>query len=100
MKILHCPLNGPRNITEFSYGGELRQMPDPSRCTKAEWVNYVFYNENPAGIVIEWWHHDSTAYWFLAERDTVTDKIIRTFPSSDVFKDRVDFSNPTDTEQE
>ena len=22
MKTLNCPLNGPRNITEFAYGGE------------------------------------------------------------------------------
>jgi sarcosine oxidase delta subunit len=32
MKIMPCPLNGPRNISEFSYGGELRQMPAPTRA--------------------------------------------------------------------
>ena len=29
MKIINCPLNGPRNISEFTYGGEFKPMPDP-----------------------------------------------------------------------
>ncbi|MQT72472.1 sarcosine oxidase subunit delta, partial [Pseudomonas sp. FSL R10-0071] len=24
MKIMMCPLNGPRNISEFTYGGEFK----------------------------------------------------------------------------
>ncbi len=28
MKILTCPLNGPRNIAEFVYGGEVTAMPE------------------------------------------------------------------------
>lgn len=27
MKIMICPLNGPRNISEFTYGGEFKPMP-------------------------------------------------------------------------
>ena len=30
MKILTCPINGPRNISEFVWGGELKSMPDPA----------------------------------------------------------------------
>ena len=85
MKILNCPLNGPRNISEFSYGGEFHSMPDPARCESREWVEHVFFNENKAGVVTEWWYHKATSYWFLAERNTVTDEIVRTFPASDVF---------------
>ncbi len=29
MKLMHCPLNGPRNISEFVCGGEVREEPDP-----------------------------------------------------------------------
>ena len=29
MKILTCPLNGPRNIDEFQYLGPVRPAPDP-----------------------------------------------------------------------
>ena len=35
MKIMICPLNGPRNISEFTYGGELKPMPDPVNCSDA-----------------------------------------------------------------
>ncbi|MDA8879001.1 sarcosine oxidase subunit delta, partial [Porticoccaceae bacterium] len=28
MKLLPCPLNGLRNISEFTYGGEYHPMPD------------------------------------------------------------------------
>ncbi|MCU0870474.1 MAG: sarcosine oxidase subunit delta, partial [Burkholderiales bacterium] len=29
MKLLTCPVNGPRPVAEFVYGGEVRPMPDP-----------------------------------------------------------------------
>ncbi len=85
MKILNCPLNGPRNITEFTYGGEFHHMPDPNAASAKEWAEYVFFHNNLAGVVTEWWCHTATSYWFLAERNTITDEIIRTFPPSDVF---------------
>ncbi len=91
MKIMPCPLNGPRNISEFTYGGELRPMPDPAACSDAEWADYVFNCENRAGVVIEWWMHTPSSYWFLAERHTVTDEIIRTFDPKELFPQRLDF---------
>ncbi len=94
MKILTCPLNGPRSIAEFAYGGEVREMPDPNACSDAEWVDHVLMENNTAGIVREWWCHVATAYWFIAERDTVTDEILRTYPAGEVFEDRVDFAGP------
>ena len=42
MKIMVCPLNGPRPVSEFAYGGEVRQSPDPDTCSDAEWSGYVF----------------------------------------------------------
>ena len=98
MKILNCPLNGPRNIAEFSYGGEFHRMPDPSNCESRPWAEYVFFHDNKAGIVTEWWYHNATSYWFLAERNTITDEIVRTFPTSDIFSERVDFGVDTNTE--
>lgn len=49
MKIMMCPLNGPRNISEFTYGGEFKPMPDPVTCSDAEWADYVFNTDNLAG---------------------------------------------------
>ncbi len=40
----------------------------------------------------EWWCHVPTSFWFIAERNTVTDEIIRTYPASEVFNKRVDFA--------
>ena len=48
MKIMPCPLNGPRNINEFTYGGEFKQMPDPTTCSDTEWADYVFNSDNAA----------------------------------------------------
>lgn len=92
MKIMPCPLNGPRNISEFTYGGEFKQMPDPATCSDAEWADYVFNCDNRAGVVTEWWMHNASSYWFLAERHTVTDEIIRTFDPKEIFTQRIDFA--------
>ncbi|WP_207869084.1 sarcosine oxidase subunit delta [Pseudomonas sp. 51_B] len=92
MKILTCPLNGPRNISEFTYGGEYKAMPDPASCTDAQWADYVFNSANLAGVVVEWWLHNASSYWFLAERHTVTDQVLRTFDPQTLFDRRVDFA--------
>ncbi len=94
MKLIDCPLNGPRNAQEFVCGGEVQPMPDPGACSDAAWVDYVFLENNTAGVVREWWCHVPTAFWFIAERDTVADIFIRTYPASEVFRDRVDFAIP------
>ncbi len=79
MKTLNCPLNGRRNITEFVYGGEYHMRPDANNASSTEWAEYVFFDRNPAGEVIEWWFHSPSAYWFLAKRNTVTDEVLATF---------------------
>jgi sarcosine oxidase, subunit delta len=90
MKIMHCPLNGPRNISEFIYGGELKTMPDPTTCSDREWANYVFYHDNQPGVVTEWWLHAASSYWFLAERNVLTDEVLRTFDPAEHFSQRID----------
>ena len=91
MKIMNCPLNGPRNISEFICFGEVTQMPNPQELNDEEWADYMWMSNNTAGVVHEWWCHSATSYWFIAERNTVTDEILKTYPASDVFKERVDF---------
>ena len=85
MKVMNCPLNGPRNISEFAYGGEVVTQPDPAQASDEEWAEFVFMEGNRAGVVREWWLHVPTAYWFIAERDTVRDRIVRTYPASEAF---------------
>ena len=95
MKLLTCPLNGPRNISEFTYGGEYHPMPDPRKTDARQWAEYVFFHDNAAGIVTEWWCHTASAFWFLAQRNTITDEVIRTFEASEIFQQRIDFTNPS-----
>lgn len=91
MKIMPCPLNGPRNIAEFVCGGEVVHEPDPKTADTNAWADYLFLHENIAGVVREWWFHVPTSYWFIAERDTRTDEILRTYPSSELFVGRKDY---------
>ena len=91
MKIMPCPLNGPRNIQEFICAGPVEPHPDPNRCSDEEWTEFVWMEENVAGVVREWWCHVATAYWFIAERNTVTDEILATYPADRVFSERVTF---------
>ena len=79
MKILRCPINGPRPIQEFTWGGEYRPMPDPDQASDAEWAGYVFHRSGGPGVKLEWWCHTASGVWFLAERDTMKDEIVRTF---------------------
>jgi sarcosine oxidase subunit delta len=79
LKLLNCPINGPRPLSEFVYGGEVRAMPDPERCTDAEWADYVFNRSGIAGRKKEWWYHAPSATWFVAERDVADDTVVRTY---------------------
>ena len=42
MKVLTCPVNGPRPLEEFFFGGEVREMPDPAVAGDEEWADYVW----------------------------------------------------------
>lgn len=94
MKQLLCPLNGLRNIQEFSHGGEVLEQPNPNTCTDEEWAEFLFLETNKAGVVREWWCHIATSYWFIAERDTVKDKVLTTYDPSELFKERIEFHKP------
>ena len=79
MKLMTCPINGRRAISEFAYGGELRQMPDPAQGSDEVWADYVFNRSGVPGVKKEWWCHTPSGVWFIAERDTATDTILRTY---------------------
>jgi sarcosine oxidase subunit delta len=81
MKLLNCPLNGLRNISEFACLGEVKDAPQ--NADPAAWADYVFLERNPAGPIREWWIHTATNYVFLVDRDTRTDEILATYPIGD-----------------
>jgi sarcosine oxidase, subunit delta len=79
MKRLTCPVNGPRAISEFAYGGEVRPMPDPAAASDADWAKYVYHRSGVPGVKREWWCHTPSNTWFIAERDTEKDHVLRTW---------------------
>lgn len=79
MKIMTCPINGSRPMSEFVCGGEMRPMPDPQTTNDATWADYVFNRNGAPGIKKEWWCHTPSNTWFIAERDTVKDEILCTY---------------------
>ena len=73
--IIPCPWCGPRDQSEFSYGGEahIARPTEPDALTDDEWGEYLFMRKNTRGHHLEQWSH---AYgcrrWFNVRRDTVT----------------------------
>ena len=93
MKMMCCPLNGTRNISEFMYAGEVKDMPDPKAGTNREWSEYIFIEDNINGIVREWWMHIPSSTWFIAERCRSTDEVKSTYLPSLIYKERVEFTS-------
>lgn len=82
MKLLNCPMNGPRNIEEFQYLGPVRDELDPLSASDEAWARRLFRAENRPGVIVEWWRHAPSNYIFLAERDIVSNVCLRTFDPS------------------
>jgi sarcosine oxidase, subunit delta len=79
MLLIPCPWCGPRDETEFSYGGEAgRTRPaDPSALTDAEWAEFLFIRTKSKGAHKERWvHTHGCRRWFNVERHTVTNQIL------------------------
>lgn len=71
---------------EFAYAGEahIARPEDPSKLTDEEWRDYLFIRRNPRGLHYERWRHvHGCGRFFNAVRDTVTDKIIATYPAGE-----------------
>lgn len=83
MKIIPCPLNGPRNVSEFMCAGLVRKLTKTVSGDDRAWAEYLFFEDNHAGIVLEWWCHLPSSTWFILERDTRTDDILASYAPED-----------------
>jgi sarcosine oxidase, subunit delta len=75
MQLIECPWCGPREETEFHYGGQahVAYPDDPAALTDEQWAHYVFFRANPKGEFAERWCHSvGCRRWFNAVRDTAT----------------------------
>ncbi|MGX5716676.1 sarcosine oxidase subunit delta [Arthrobacter sp. MAHUQ-56] len=83
MLLIPCPNCGPRDETEFHYGGQAHvpYPENPNELTDTEWSRYLFYRENPKGIFAERWVHSTGCrQWFNMLRDTVSYDIQAIYP--------------------
>ncbi len=77
--LIPCPNCGPREATEFSYGGESTKRPAPDAGGE-DLARYLYFRQNVSGLQTEWWfHRDGCQRWFIAVRDTLTNRIEQTY---------------------
>lgn len=68
-----CPNCGPRDHTEFAFGGELRPL---EATDEDDDFRRVFLRDNAAGSRPERWYHlYGCRRWLTVERDTRTNRI-------------------------
>ena len=82
MLLIPCPWCGPRDESEFHYGGEAHivRPTDSDALSDAEWTDYLFMRKNPSGRHLEQWAHSAGCRrWFNVQRDTLTYEIISAY---------------------
>lgn len=73
-----CPFCGPRDASEFRYGGDPSVARPGPGCSDADWAGYLYVRENPRGRAREYWVHvQGCGQWLIAERDTVTHLVLQ-----------------------
>jgi heterotetrameric sarcosine oxidase delta subunit len=81
--LLTCPWCGPRDESEFRYGGQAHvgYPADPDALTDEAWADYLFMRDNPSGWWAErWFHASGCRRWLNAVRNTMTYEVRATYP--------------------
>jgi heterotetrameric sarcosine oxidase delta subunit len=82
MLLLTCPWCGPRDETEYHYGGQahVAYPQDASALSDKEWAEYVFFRDNTRGPFAERWSHSGGCRrWFNVVRDTATYDVLEVY---------------------
>jgi sarcosine oxidase, subunit delta len=80
MMLLSCPYCGPRDETEFVCGGTTHIVRPPLEASDAQWGGYLFFRDNPKGLLRERWRHAyGCGQWFNLERHTVTHEVLAVY---------------------
>ncbi len=82
MLLIPCPICGERPEVEFRYGGEAHvARPElPAELDDQQWVEFLYHRTNPKGLHFERWRHiHGCGRFFNCVRNTITDRIIRTY---------------------
>jgi sarcosine oxidase, subunit delta len=78
---ISCPYCGPRDETEFVFGGPSHVTRPSGDADDRIWSAYLFDRKNPVGLNRERWSHAyGCGRWFNIARDTRTHEILHTYP--------------------
>ena len=73
---IHCPFCGPRDHSEFTYGGDATIEYPALDAPMEAWHDAIYLRENIRGLQSETWHHvNGCRMWLVVERDTMTHEI-------------------------
>ena len=79
MQQFPCPFCGPRDETEFHYGGDAGKLRPDRSADDGAWAAYRYFRKNLKGRARELWLHSAgCGRWIVIERDTVTHAVIAT----------------------
>ena len=85
MMLLPCPYCGPRDVTEFTYGGDANARQPADDAPVEEWSAYVYLRENPRGPHDELWQHSAGCRrWIRVRRNTLTHDVLGSAPAGQV----------------
>ncbi len=82
MLLLTCPWCGPRDETEYHYGGQahVAYPASPDELSDREWAEYLFFRDNPQGQFAERWSHSAGCRrWFNVLRDTSNHRVLTSY---------------------
>jgi sarcosine oxidase subunit delta len=90
--IINHPILGPRDSSEFTYIGDAALIDRPdwqAQDALAQFVDYGYLRDNPAGNHRELWFHEQGDRSFLVvTRNTLTHKISNVELASDAARSR------------
>lgn len=84
--IINHPLLGPRDAAEFVYKGDAALMGRPDGMDEsADFHDYAYLRDNPAGLHRELWYHEQgDRSWLVVTRNTLTHEITQVELARDV----------------
>src|SRR5271165_943490 len=80
----YCCMERPE--LEFRNCGEahVARPPDPASVSDAEWAEYLYFRQNPKGVIAERWRHIfGCGRFFNCLRDTVSDRILAVYKAGE-----------------
>jgi sarcosine oxidase, subunit delta len=75
-----CPYCGIRDEPEFVFGGSSHVQRPAVDASDAEWTDYLYFRDNPAGVHFERWVHAyGCGRWFNIARNTLSHEILHVY---------------------